>query len=71
MIPLQIRKWRIVMSEINNQICDFGLHKGEPYTRLPASFLIWMVGINHQKARYASEELKRRELAATKKLMCD
>lgn len=56
------------MYDENNPICDFGLHKGEPYTRLPASFLTWMVGINHQKAQYASDELKRRELAATKQL---
>jgi hypothetical protein len=56
------------MPSDNNNICDFGLHKGTFYTQLPASFLIWMVGINHQKAKYASEELKRRELAATKQL---
>ncbi|WP_372763365.1 hypothetical protein [Pseudoalteromonas sp.] len=56
------------MSEQHNHICDFGLHKGEPYTRLSASFLTWMVGTKHQKAHYASAELKRRELAATKQL---
>lgn len=42
-------------------ICDFGLHIGEPYTRLPASFLNWMVEINHDKSQLARQELLRRE----------
>ncbi|MFY8275231.1 hypothetical protein AAEU32_13980 [Pseudoalteromonas sp. SSDWG2] len=47
----------------NNVICDFGVHKGEPYKQVPASFLNWMVGINHNKAAIAKEELRRRETA--------
>jgi hypothetical protein len=66
MILLLFSQWRIIMSNNNTPICDFGLHKGEPYTRLPASFLTWMIATNHQKAHYANDELKRRELAATK-----
>jgi hypothetical protein len=66
MIALQFSQWRIIMSNNPPPICDFGLHKGEPYTKLSASFLTWMIATNHQKAKYASEELKRRELAATK-----
>jgi spore germination protein GerM len=49
-------------------ICDFGLHKGEPYTRVPASFLTWMIGANHKKSHIAVQELKRRELAATNQI---
>ena len=32
-------------SEINTHriICDFGKHKGIPYTRIPVSYLKWMV----------------------------
>ncbi|BBN83412.1 hypothetical protein PA25_33970 [Pseudoalteromonas sp. A25] len=48
---------------MNNEmpICDFGLHAGEPYTKLPASFLNWMVEINHDKSSLAKQELSRRE----------
>ncbi|NMF47713.1 hypothetical protein HHL01_05915 [Pseudoalteromonas arctica] len=52
------------MPHTKHAICDFGLHKGEPYTKLPASFLTWMIATNHEKSKYASEELKRRETAA-------
>lgn len=44
----------------NTTICDFGLHKGEPYTQLPVSFLKWMIDVNHQKSQYARDELARR-----------
>ncbi|MEL0653441.1 hypothetical protein V6257_00210 [Pseudoalteromonas issachenkonii] len=56
------------MPHTKQTICDFGLHKGEPYTKLPASFLTWMVGINHTKREYANTELRRRERAATNQL---
>lgn len=50
------------MSEINthNLICDFGRHKGEPYTRLPVNYLHWMVNANHSRADIAKSELERR-----------
>ncbi|MEL0641802.1 hypothetical protein V6260_14415 [Pseudoalteromonas aliena] len=54
------------MPYTEHTICDFGLHKGEPYTKLPASFLTWMIGTNHNKREYADAELKRRQHAATK-----
>lgn len=41
-------------------ICDFGRHKGEPYTRIPVQYLKWMVGSNHSKADIAEAELERR-----------
>ncbi|KPH58025.1 hypothetical protein AMS58_15555 [Pseudoalteromonas porphyrae] len=59
------------MSYTTEHICDFGLHKGEPYTKLPASFLNWMVGNNHEKSAFAHQELQRRQLAATGKLTAE
>ena len=56
------------MSNNEQPICDFGLHQGESYTKLPASFLNWMVGNNHEKSALAEQELHRRQLAATGKL---
>lgn len=49
-------------NEINthNLICDFGKHKGQPYTRLPVSYLKWMINERHSKADIASAELERR-----------
>ncbi|MEQ3514636.1 hypothetical protein ABMY35_15020 [Pseudoalteromonas sp. BZB3] len=47
-------------------ICDFGLHQGEKYTSLPASFLNWMVEIDHEKCAFAKQELLRRETAVLK-----
>jgi len=56
------------MANEENAICDFGLHQGEPYSKLPVSFLNWMVGNNHLKSHYAEQELQRRQLAATGQL---
>lgn len=41
-------------------VCDFGKHKGTLYTRLPVSYLTWMVGSNHSRAELAVAELARR-----------
>lgn len=59
------------MAHNNEHICDFGLHQGQSYTQLPASFLNWMVGNNHEKSALAEQELQRRQLAATGQLNCD
>lgn len=50
------------MTEINthDMIVDFGKHKGERYTRLPVSYLRWMVNENHSRADIAAAELQRR-----------
>lgn len=50
------------VGEINTHgmICDFGRHKGTPYTRLPVSYLTWMVNSNHSRVEIAKAELKRR-----------
>lgn len=45
------------------QICDFGLHAGEPYNKLPACFLNWMVETKHEKQDLAKNELNRRQEA--------
>lgn len=39
---------------------DFGRHKGELYTRLPVSYLNWMVNSDHSRKEIAQAELKRR-----------
>lgn len=48
--------------EINthNLVCDFGRHNGELYTRLPVSYLTWMVNSLHSRSDIAQAELKRR-----------
>ena len=37
-----------------------GKHKGERITRVPVSYLRWMVNANHSEAVYAAAELHRR-----------
>ena len=41
-------------------ICDFGRHKGTPYTQIPVSYLKWMVNVEHSRQEIAKSELKRR-----------
>ena len=50
------------MTEINihNMVCDFGRHVGMLYTRIPISYLKWMVNSGHSRAEIAAAELKRR-----------
>lgn len=44
----------------HGMVCDFGRHKGTPYTQLPVSYLKWMVNADHSRADVAAAELKRR-----------
>jgi len=44
-------------------IVDFGKHKGQFYTRVPISYLRWMVNEGHPKADVARAELDRRGIA--------
>lgn len=46
--------------DLHNLKCDFGMHEGKLYTRIPVSYLKWMVNRNHPKAYIASAELARR-----------
>ena len=50
------------MTEINthNLVIDFGKHKGELWTRLPVSYLKWLVNVSARNADIAEAELKRR-----------
>ena len=44
----------------HNLKCDFGKHKDELYTRIPVSYLKWMVNADHSKKEIAQAELDRR-----------
>jgi len=46
--------------QTDDLVCDFGKHNGTPYTRLPVSYLHWMVAQNHSRADIAQAELDRR-----------
>lgn len=41
-------------------VCDFGQHKGQPWTRVPVSYLLWMVNNKTRDHEIAEAELKRR-----------
>lgn len=41
-------------------VCDFGRFKGALYTRMPLSYLKWMVNSRHSRAGIAGAELARR-----------
>jgi Putative quorum-sensing-regulated virulence factor len=49
-----------ITESTHHLICDFGKHKGVPYTRLPVSYLNWMVNAGHHCADVAKAELSRR-----------
>jgi hypothetical protein len=49
------------MINTHNLIIDFGKHKGERWTRLPISYLKWMINeVGGDKAEIALSELTRR-----------
>jgi len=50
------------MSDINphGKIIEFGKHKGELFTRVPISYIRWMVNQNTQQADIAKAEFERR-----------
>lgn len=41
-------------------VIEFGKHKGTPWTRLPVSYLKWMINEKHAQAHIAQAELDRR-----------
>ncbi len=41
-------------------LVDFGTHHGKRYTRVPVSYLRWMVNDGHSRAEIAKSELERR-----------
>jgi hypothetical protein len=46
--------------DTHHMVCDFGKHKGELYTRIPVSYLKWMVNVGHNQVEIAQAELDRR-----------
>lgn len=44
----------------HGMVCDFGRHKGALYTRMPVSYLKWMVQSGHSREDVARAELERR-----------
>ena len=46
--------------DTKNMFVDFGTHRGERYTRVPVSYLKWMVNVGHTRASIAKAELERR-----------
>ena len=44
----------------HGMVIGFGKHKGELYTRVPVSYLFWMVNVEHQDAATAQAEIDRR-----------
>lgn len=48
------------ISSTHGMKLHFGKHAGELYTRVPVSYLRWMVNAGHNEAHVALAELKRR-----------
>lgn len=46
--------------DTHHLIMSSGRHKGERVTRVPVSYLKWMINVNHSLADVAKAELKRR-----------
>lgn len=46
--------------DTHNLKVDFGRHRGQLYTRLPISYLRWMINTDHSRKEYAEAELIRR-----------
>ena len=49
-----------LMTALNGIRMNVGRHKGELFTRIPLSYLKWMVNTHHTESRHAEMELKRR-----------
>lgn len=44
----------------HGKVIGFGKHKGERFTRLPVSYLLWMTNTETQQSEIAKAELERR-----------
>lgn len=44
----------------HNLVVQFGKHRGELWTRVPLSYLVWMVNASHDQRTIAQAELDRR-----------
>lgn len=47
-------------NEVSHRVVPTGRHKGTPWTRVPVSYLLWMVNVRHTHGEKAREELERR-----------
>lgn len=47
-------------NEVSHNVVPTGRHKGTPWTRVPVSYLLWMVNVRHTHGEKAREELERR-----------
>lgn len=54
--------------DTSNLICDFGRFKGEPWTRLPVSYLKWLGNEGGRYAPTALAEMKRRGIPLTQEV---
>ncbi|MBU2970540.1 hypothetical protein KO527_14390 [Pseudoalteromonas sp. C2R02] len=43
--------------------CDFGPYKGILYSKLPISYIHWMINSKHKRSEWAIIELNKREQA--------
>lgn len=46
--------------DTHHLVCDFGHHRGKAWTRIPVSYLLYLVNSKHSQAEIAEAELKRR-----------
>lgn len=54
------RKGKKLEINTHNMTVSFGRHQGELYTRIPVSYLLWMINVEHTYAHIAHAEIKRR-----------
>lgn len=59
------------MTDINTHgmTVDFGKHRDELYTRVPVSYLRWMINDGHSRSDIAEAELKRRNIDPADRLI--
>ena len=49
--------------DTHNLVCTFGKHRGTLWTRIPPSYLVWMINTGHSRAAIAQAELDRRGMS--------
>lgn len=54
--------------DTHNLIVDFGKHKGERWTRIPISYLKWLINSGSQYANIAQSEFNRRGITTPTEL---
>lgn len=54
--------------KVDPAVCEFGRFKGQPWTRIPVSYLKFLINEGSRFAPIAQAELKRRGIALTQEL---